>query len=52
VVWDGDPLEVTTNPDVVIIDGGIQSMETRQTELRDRYIKLDERERPLAYVKP
>tara|TARA_R110002020_G_scaffold406378_2_gene616381 strand:- start:27201 stop:28481 length:1281 start_codon:yes stop_codon:yes gene_type:complete len=52
VVWDGDPLEVTSNPDVVMIDGVVQSMVTRQSELRDRYLKLDERERPLAYVKP
>ena len=52
VVWDGDPLEVTSNPDVVMIDGEVQSMVTRQSELRDRYLKLDERERPLAYVKP
>ncbi len=52
VVWDGDPLEITSNPDVVIIDGDIQSLKTRQTELRDRYLKLDEHNRPLAYVKP
>ena len=52
VVWDGDPLEVTSNPDVVMIDGDVQSLETRQTELRDRYLKLDESGRPLAYVKP
>ena len=52
VVWDGDPLEVTSNPDVVMIDGDVQSLKTRQTELRDRYLKLDEHNRPLAYVKP
>lgn len=52
VVWDGDPLEVTSNPDVVMIDGDVQSMVTRQSQLRDRYLKLDERERPLAYVRP
>ncbi|KCZ87326.1 amidohydrolase family protein [Hyphomonas johnsonii] len=52
VVWDGDPLEITTSPDDVLIDGVIQSKETRQTELRDRYLKLDEHNRPLAYVKP
>jgi imidazolonepropionase-like amidohydrolase len=52
VVWDGDPLEVTSNPEVVIIDGEVQSLETRQTRLRDRYLTLDESKRPLAYVKP
>ena len=52
VVWDGDPLEVTSNPDVVMIDGVVQSMVTRQSELRDRYLKLDKRDLPLAYVKP
>jgi imidazolonepropionase-like amidohydrolase len=52
VVWDGDPLEITSNPDVVMIDGDVQSLTTRQTELRDRYLNLDERTRPLAYVKP
>ena len=52
VLWDGDPLEVTSNPDVVMIDGVVQSMVTRQSELRDRYLKLDKRDLPLAYVKP
>lgn len=52
VVWDGDPLDVTSNPDVVMIDGKVQSLKTRQTQLRDRYLKLDESTRPLAYVKP
>jgi len=52
VVWDGDPLDVTSNPDVVMIDGKVQSLETRQTQLRDRYLDLDESTRPLAYVKP
>lgn len=52
VVWDGDPLEVTSNPDAVMIDGELQSLETRQTQLRDRYLTLDESKRPLAFVKP
>lgn len=49
VLWDGDPLEVMTSPDMVIIDGVSQSMESRQTKLRDRYLDLDESEKPLAY---
>ncbi|OYX49398.1 MAG: hypothetical protein B7Y90_07550 [Alphaproteobacteria bacterium 32-64-14] len=42
VIWDGDPLELTSNPDAVYIDGLPTSMESRQTKLRDRYLKLDE----------
>ena len=40
VVWNGDPLEVMSAPTHVIIDGEIQSLETRQTRLRDRYAEL------------
>ena len=49
VAWDGDPLEVTSAPVAVFIDGVSEPMESRQTKLRDRYISLDESERPLAY---
>jgi imidazolonepropionase-like amidohydrolase len=49
VLWDGDPLEVMSAPDMVIIDGVSQSMESRQTKLRDRYMDLDESEKPLAF---
>jgi imidazolonepropionase-like amidohydrolase len=52
VAWDGDPLEVTTNADAVFIDGEPQDMTSRQTELRDRYLSLDQTDRPYAYVKP
>ncbi|NVJ68215.1 MAG: amidohydrolase family protein [Gammaproteobacteria bacterium] len=37
VVWDGDPLEVTTSPAQVIIDGKLVDMTTKATRLRDRY---------------
>ncbi|MGJ3233364.1 MAG: amidohydrolase family protein [Oceanicaulis sp.] len=40
VIWDGDPLEVMSAPVRVIIDGEVQSMETRQTRLRDRYAEI------------
>ncbi|MFW6412796.1 MAG: amidohydrolase family protein [Oceanicaulis sp.] len=40
VVWDGDPLEVMSAPTAVLIDGERQSMQTRQTRLRDRYAEL------------
>ncbi|WP_300379024.1 amidohydrolase family protein [Henriciella sp.] len=49
VIWDGDPLDVMSAPVSVFIDGVEQSLESRQTELRDRYLTLDESERPLAY---
>lgn len=50
VVWDGDPLEVMTNPDHVFIRGEEIPLESRQTRLRDRYLELDE-ELPQGYDK-
>ncbi|MBD3653822.1 amidohydrolase family protein [Kangiella sp.] len=41
VLWNGDPLEVTTLPEQVWIDGEAVSMENRSTKLRDRYKDLD-----------
>lgn len=49
VIWDGDPLEVMSAPTHVFIDGVEQSLESRQTKLRDRYLSLDESEKPLAF---
>lgn len=37
VVWDGDPLEVTSAPIAMSIKGANQSMTSRQKALRDRY---------------
>ena len=39
VLWSGDPLELTSLPDQVWLDGRAQPMRSRQTELRDRYLK-------------
>jgi imidazolonepropionase-like amidohydrolase len=39
VLWSGDPLEVTTLADRVFIEGEAQTMRSRQTELRDRYLQ-------------
>lgn len=50
VLWDGDPLEVTTFADRVFIEGQSIVMVSRSTLLRDRY--LDKSEQPRAYVKP
>lgn len=38
VLWDGDPLEVTTSATQVWIGGRTIEMRSRQTELRDRYL--------------
>ncbi len=43
VVWSGDPFELASRPEVVIIGGVVQSLETHQTRLRDRYRTLPKR---------
>lgn len=43
VVWDGDPLEITTSADMVYVGGNVMPMTSRQTKLRDRYLNVDER---------
>lgn len=37
VIWDGDPLELTSFPEAVFIRGVQVPMDSRQLELRDRY---------------
>jgi imidazolonepropionase-like amidohydrolase len=49
VVWSGDPLQVTSNAEIVLIDGVQQPMETRQTKLRDRYRDIGDSALPEAY---
>jgi imidazolonepropionase-like amidohydrolase len=51
VVWDGDPLEVTTTAERVFIRGAEVPMASRQTLLRDRYRDLA-RPLPPAYALP
>lgn len=41
VVWDGDPIEVMSSPDAVLIAGDEYALVSRQTKLRDRYKDLD-----------
>ena len=48
VVWNGDPLELMTSPDAVIIGGENIPLVSRQTKLRDRYKNIA---RSPAYVK-
>lgn len=49
VIWDGDPLNVTSAPTNMFIDGKRQSLESRQTALRDRYNPTSEDTRPHKY---
>jgi imidazolonepropionase-like amidohydrolase len=49
VIWDGDPLEVGTVPMQVFIGGIVQSLDSHQSGLRQRYRDLDESARPKAY---
>lgn len=49
VVWDGDPLELSSAPVVVIIDGVEQPLGNRQQRLRDRYARPTEGDLPKAY---
>ncbi len=49
VIWDGDPLELTSGVTRVWIDGVEQSLASRQTRLRDRYMTPSEGDLPNAY---
>ena len=49
VVWDGDPLELSSGPVAVLINGRETSMETRQSLLAKRYKDLGRGEKPHAY---
>jgi len=49
VVWDGDPLEVTSSPDHVFIRGQRMPDSSRQTKLRDRYSDLERGDLPFQY---
>jgi len=49
VVWDGDPLEVSSAPLRVFIEGVEQPLDNHQTRLRERYRDLDESDLPKAY---
>ncbi|HLL58458.1 MAG TPA: amidohydrolase family protein [Allosphingosinicella sp.] len=49
VVWTGDPLDTTSTAQMVMIDGVQQPLDTRQTKLRDRYLRAGEQGMPKAY---
>ncbi len=49
VLWDGDPLELSSAPLAVFIDGKSVPMTSRQTQLRDRYLQLKQDGMPYQY---
>jgi imidazolonepropionase-like amidohydrolase len=51
VIWSGDPLEVTEVAELVFIAGEKIDMQSRQSKLRDRYLKLQSNI-PMQYVRP
>jgi imidazolonepropionase-like amidohydrolase len=51
VVWSGDPLELSSIPEAVYIDGVQQPIGTRQQKLRDRYAVPGEGDLPKAYTR-
>lgn len=54
VIWSGDPLEVTEAAEQVFIEGEAIDMTSRQTKLRDRYMRLSDNtsHKPSHYIKP
>jgi imidazolonepropionase-like amidohydrolase len=40
VLWSGDPLELSSRPQLILVGGAEQALESRQTALRDRYRQL------------
>ncbi len=49
VVWEGDPLELDTQPEAVFINGQRQDLGNRQQMLGDRYRDLSRGDLPHAY---
>jgi hypothetical protein len=52
VVWDGDPLEIMTPVSNVFIRGREIPLVSRQTQLRDRYLELNEQTRAFPRAIP
>jgi imidazolonepropionase-like amidohydrolase len=49
VIWDGDPLELSSAPTKVFIDGIEQPLDNHQSRLKQRYRDLDTTALPKAY---
>ena len=52
VVWGGDPLELLTPVENVFIRGQQVPLVSRETELRDRYLRIDDQARPYPRRNP
>ena len=52
VVWGGDPLELLTPVEHVFIRGQQVPLVSRETELRDRYLQIDDQARPYPRRNP
>jgi hypothetical protein len=51
VIWSGDPLDQNSAADQVIINGALDPMQSRQTELLERYLP-EEAGLGRAYINP
>lgn len=51
VLWTGDPLDVINTAEQVWLGGRAMPMRSRQTELRDRYLRRGEGGLPPAYIR-
>lgn len=51
VIWSGDPLQVTEAAEQIVIGGNLINLESRQSKLRDRYLKR-EPTLPSGYTRP
>jgi len=49
VLWSGDPLELSSQPTMVMIDGEIQSTETRSDKLAQRYLDISNDDRAYTH---
>ena len=47
IVWDGDPLEPSSFPEIVMIEGELQDLTSRSTKLTERYTNIEEK--PSSY---
>jgi len=47
IVWDGDPLEPSSFPKIVIIEGQLQDLSSRSTKLTERYTNTENK--PSSY---
>ena len=47
IVWDGDPLEPSSFPEIVMIEGELQDLTSRSSKLTERYTNTEEK--PSSY---